>query len=226
VSGEDKAKIAESLQRFRKPIAELREDPENARLHSEESVKAIAASLRAFGQQRVIVALKDGGRVVAGNGTLRAARSLGWLSIAAVVFKDEAKARAYALADNRTSELSTWDSEVLRAVREELGAGPVDELMAWDEVVNEDIFNLSMRPNDLGGGPSNPIKPIASDELRDKLQPEKVPFVAMLSHEEQCRVERAMSIAQRHVTEIDPRVSPEGAQLRAIAEWYNAQVRP
>jgi ParB-like chromosome segregation protein Spo0J len=104
------------------PLSSLREDEKNARRHDEQNVAAIASSLSRFGQQKPIVALKDG-RVIAGNGTLRAAAGLGWETIAVVQFdsEEEAAARAYAIADNRSAELAAWDlpdlTEALAALR-------------------------------------------------------------------------------------------------------------
>src|SRR5512142_1993886 len=85
------------------PIAELKPHPRNARHHGELSYDGIKASLAEFGQQKPIVALRDG-TVVAGNGTLEAARRLGWKRLAVVRFADAKKAGAYALADNRAAE--------------------------------------------------------------------------------------------------------------------------
>lgn len=90
-------------------------DPKNARLHPERNLEAIKASLRKFGQQKPIV-VDQTGVVIAGNGTLAAARALGWERIAIVrteLTGDEA--RAFAIADNRTAELAEWDYEELRA---------------------------------------------------------------------------------------------------------------
>lgn len=110
--------ISPDLDHLAVPIASLRPDPKNARRHDERSVESIIKSLREFGQQKPIVVLVDG-TVIAGNGTLEAARRLGWEQIAVVRFTDEARARAYAIADNRTSELSSWDGEALiEALRE------------------------------------------------------------------------------------------------------------
>jgi len=62
--------------------------------------------------------------VVAGNGTLEAAKSLGWTEIAAVTTNLQgAEARGFAIADNRTAELAEWD--VVR-LSEELQALPQD----------------------------------------------------------------------------------------------------
>jgi hypothetical protein len=104
-----------------RPLADLHNDPENARAHEQRDIDAIAASYAMHGQQKPIVALDDG-TVIAGNGQLLAARKLGWTHIAAVLFRDRAAARAYALADNRTAELSRWDDPVLTKQLEELAA--------------------------------------------------------------------------------------------------------
>lgn len=90
-------------------------DPQNARKHDERNLQAIVASLREFGQQKPLVVDADG-VVLAGNGTLEAMRTLGW-EHADVVRSSltAARARAYAVADNQTGDLSSWDREVLAA---------------------------------------------------------------------------------------------------------------
>ena len=100
----------------RVPIDEPTPDPANARKHDERNLKAIIDSLRAFGQQKPIVV--DGrGIVVAGNGTLEAAKRLGWSDIAIVRSDlDPTQATAFGIADNRTAELADWDSDVLRSL--------------------------------------------------------------------------------------------------------------
>jgi ParB family chromosome partitioning protein len=96
------------------PIGTLRKDPKNARAHDEASHIAIADSYRAFGQRKTIVTTADG-VVVAGNGQLEAARRLGWthIAVASTAGMTDDQVRAYALADNRTSELSAWEPEAL-----------------------------------------------------------------------------------------------------------------
>lgn len=95
-------------------IETLEPDPENARTHSKRNLDAIAGSLREFGQRRPLVLF--GSTVIAGNGTLEAAKTLGWTEIAVTrVPRDWSveQARAYALADNRTAELAEWDTQLL-----------------------------------------------------------------------------------------------------------------
>lgn len=96
------------------PMSSLILDPSNARRHSETNLKAIETSLSKFGQRKPIVV--QGEKVLAGNGTLEAARRLGWAEIAIVRVPDdwdEQTAKAYALADNRSAELAEWDEAVL-----------------------------------------------------------------------------------------------------------------
>ena len=104
-------------------LSSLSMDPENARVHSERNVKAIAGSLETFGQRKPVVVWN--GTVIAGNGTLQAAKSLGWdeidvTRVPADWSRDQA--RAYALADNRTAELAEWDAEILATQLVELDA--------------------------------------------------------------------------------------------------------
>ncbi len=98
----------------------LKQDPKNARKHSDKNLLAIVGSLKEFGQRKPIVV--RGGTVLAGNGTLTAALTLGWDKID-VVLADEltdAQAKAYALSDNRTSELGMWDMDRLGESLQEL----------------------------------------------------------------------------------------------------------
>lgn len=104
-------------------ISSLMLDPENARKHSKKNLEAIAGSLRSFGQRRPLVVWE--GIVIAGNGTLEAAKSLGWNEIEITRVPPDwthDQARAYALADNRTSELADWDADVLAEQLVELDA--------------------------------------------------------------------------------------------------------
>lgn len=101
-------------------ISKLTLDPSNARKHSERNIEAIVASLNRFGQQKPIVIDKSS-VVRAGNGTLAAAKSLGWTHINCVQTElDGMDATAYAIADNRTAELAEWDVDVLAAELEGL----------------------------------------------------------------------------------------------------------
>jgi len=94
-------------------VDKLLSDPANVRKHDERNIDAIKASLQKFGQQKPIVVDKNG-IVVAGNGTLEACKQLGWKDISVVETElVGADATAFAIADNRTSELAIWDDDAL-----------------------------------------------------------------------------------------------------------------
>lgn len=61
----DAPHVALGLEPLLRPVAELREDPANARAHDARNIEAIKTSLRTFGQRKPIVV--RGGAVVAGN---------------------------------------------------------------------------------------------------------------------------------------------------------------
>lgn len=96
-------------------LTDLVTDPNNARKHDSKNLDAIKGSLTQFGQRKPIV-IDKANVVIAGNGTLEAARSLGWIEIEVVRVPSDwtpEQAKAFALADNRTAELATWDEQVM-----------------------------------------------------------------------------------------------------------------
>lgn len=110
----DLSYIAEDLRGLAFPIADLVDDPENPRTHSDGNLTAIVASLRKYGQRKPIVVNIRNLEVEAGNGTVAASRHLGWSYLAAVLVDDDAMAaRGFSIADNRSAELAEWNLDVL-----------------------------------------------------------------------------------------------------------------
>lgn len=124
--------IAEQLVPLATPLGDLSLLPGNPRRGD---VGAVARSLEVFGQRKAIVANRDG-TIIAGNHTFQAAQSLGWSEIAVVfVDDDDATAKAYALADNRTAELGGYDDEALIAYLSQVQASDAELLAAtgWSD---------------------------------------------------------------------------------------------
>ena len=121
------------------PIDAISPDPSNARRHPQRNLEQIKASLRRFGQQKPIV-VDATNTVRAGNGTLMAAKALGWKTIS-IVRSDLAKTEltAFAIADNRTAELAEWDAEILSATLADPEIGDVGFL-------DEEIRKLTNQP--------------------------------------------------------------------------------
>ncbi|MEZ5789232.1 MAG: site-specific DNA-methyltransferase [Xanthobacteraceae bacterium] len=103
------------------PTAKLVPYARNARLHSDEQVAQIAASIVEFGFTNPILAGSDG-VIVAGHGRLAAAQKLGLQSVPVVVLDHltPTQRRALVLADNRLAENATWDNALLRVELESL----------------------------------------------------------------------------------------------------------
>ena len=124
-------------------VETLSNDPANVRLHDSKNHDAIKASLQKFGQQKPIVVDRNG-VVVAGNGTLAAAKDLGWKEISIVETDLEGvDATAFAIADNRTAELAAWDDEALAKTLASLQNDfDIDEtLTGFDEKEIEELIN-------------------------------------------------------------------------------------
>ena len=102
--------ILDQLESLAVPVDSLTPLPGNPR---QGNVEAVSRSLARFGQRKPIVVDADG-TIVAGNHTYAAAVKLGWDTIAAVrVDDDDVTARAFALADNRTGDLGSYDNDLL-----------------------------------------------------------------------------------------------------------------
>jgi len=102
------------------PIDGVHPHPRNVR---QGDVGAIATSLEAHGQYRPIVYQLSSGNIIAGNHTWKAAKSLGWVTIAATAFDcDDEQALRILLVDNRTGDLATYDDAALVELLKELSA--------------------------------------------------------------------------------------------------------
>ena len=89
-------------------------DPDNARKHDEKNIKAIIGSLKKFDQVEPLVVRRQNNVVIGGNGRLEAMKKMGMTEVSVhYVDLDDQKAKALALALNRTSELATWDDDIL-----------------------------------------------------------------------------------------------------------------
>lgn len=96
------------------PIASLSPHELNPRKHSKKQIKQIAESIKAFGF-RAPVLVDTNNRLICGHGRVEACRQLGIEQVPAIraADLDEAKIRAYMIADNRLTENSEWDDALL-----------------------------------------------------------------------------------------------------------------
>jgi hypothetical protein len=111
------------LKVIEKKLEDLWSYARNTRAHDDFDVGKIAASVQAFGFRDPIEWHKDLG-IICGTGRYLAAQKLGLKTIRVIDQSDMPieQARAYAIANNRTAENSTWDAELLGAEVRELAA--------------------------------------------------------------------------------------------------------
>lgn len=111
-------------------ISELRFDPRNPRRRTPRSADRIAHSLQTLGAGRSIL-IDEAGQIIAGNGVVEAAGQVGIekvrvieadgdeiIAVRRTNLTPEQKVQL-AIADNRASELSEWDDDVLAALNDE-----------------------------------------------------------------------------------------------------------
>jgi len=104
-----------------RPIATLRPDPRNPRLHDERQVRQIARSIEVFGFN-VPVLINAEMQVVAGHGRVLACKLLGINEVPTICLEHltTAQVRAFMIADNRLTENSVWDDRLLAEQLKEL----------------------------------------------------------------------------------------------------------
>lgn len=203
-------------------------DPENARTRDGAARAALESSVREFGPARS--AVMDGDGIIrAGNGTLEAAKAAG-VKTAIVVEADGtelvvvrrkdmtgAKALAYGLADNRTSELASWDERQLAETIAKIAGDPVIEAlrpMSLDLLVDP----AGMTPP-AGGPPGEQ----AHEEVEQDERPPQEPKVAMtfqVTPAQHVRITEALAIAGVAVAH-GQRVT-QGDRLAAVCEAWLA----
>jgi len=149
-------------------LTSISPDPDNARKHDERDILAKMAILRKYGQQKPLVVDKND-VIVAGNGFYEAARRLEYKTISVVrTGLEGAEARLYAIADNRTGEMSTWNLPVLQATLGVLALDGLDlTVTGWNDIeiqgmLPDDGLDLDSVEGD-GGGSENDGTPREPD---------------------------------------------------------------
>ena len=116
------------------------------------AVAAVAVSLKRFGWQQAIVA-DPKGVIVAGETRYKAAVLIGWTA-APVVTIPARQARAFRVIDNRTSEMTSWNHDLLP-----------DALAGLDDLDDLDVFSFDdILPPAATAGKTDP------DDIPDSLE--------------------------------------------------------
>jgi DNA modification methylase len=140
------------------PIDRITANPRNARIHGPEQIEQIRASLREFGWTMPVL-VRENGKLIAGHGRLEPAKlptivARGWT---------EAQCQAYAICDNKLTDSSHWDKELLRLEIGDLREAGFDlALTGFDQDQLDKLLQIGA---DLDGDPhyvpEPPAEPIS-----------------------------------------------------------------
>jgi hypothetical protein len=195
------------------PIERLRPYERNSRRHSPEQIGQIAASIRQWGWTMPILAADDG-MVLAGHGRLAAGKLLGFTEVPVIVARgwtDQQK-RAYVIADNRLTDASDWDDEMLRLELADLVEGGFE--IALTGIAEDELSKLSVGVAELEQMPELP------DGDRSPFR--DITFI--LYGDQWDTVDQAIRRAMKPRDPTNPNRSPQGNALAAICADYLGRV--
>jgi DNA modification methylase len=153
-------------------ISDLQSDHKNARKRTDRSATLIEESLKRYGAARSVVIDEDN-RILAGNGTVDAAKRAGISKVRVIETEGdeiiavkrtgltEDQKIGLALADNRTSDLSEWDKEMLHQLSEEHDITPWFEAEDLAEIMGEVEVIPAEGLTDADNVPEVPEEPVS-----------------------------------------------------------------
>ena len=141
------------------PVDSLKPYDKNARKHESLDIDAIVSSIQDFGMNDPIGIWSKDNIIVEGHGRLLACKKLGMKEVPCIRLdhmSDEER-RAYALAHNKTAELSSWDFDKLK-----------EELDSLNDLFDMDSFGFEIEEEDSDVEEDN-FDPVVPDEPNSKL---------------------------------------------------------
>lgn len=145
------------------PVVRLKGYEKNARVHSDDQIAQIAASIREFGFVNPVLVDGDG-VLVAGHGRLAAAKSIGITKVPVIRLDHltEDQSKALRIADNRLPISATWNEELLRIELNELSLAGFDmPLLGFDAPELVDFMTAPLPdgadPEATPEPPKNPV---------------------------------------------------------------------
>jgi DNA modification methylase len=141
------------------PIAELKPNPRNARRHSQKQLSQIAASIREFGFNSLVVVDEDG-VILVGHGRCQAARIAGLEAVPVLRLSHLTSEQkiAFSLADNKIALNADWEMDQLKDLWQELVGAEINFDL---EVTGFETAEIDL----LVDGPAEPERRDRSDLL-------------------------------------------------------------
>jgi ParB-like chromosome segregation protein Spo0J len=109
----------------------------NAKMHGQSQILAVAGSIREFGFCNPVLIDGDS-TIIAGHCRVLAAEKAGLTEIPCIrlAHLNENQRKAYIIADNRLSEMGSWDYEMLRLEVEAIDFSKLDNMKLEDFQIN------------------------------------------------------------------------------------------
>lgn len=164
-------------------IGTVQPHPKNVR---QGDIGAISESLKAHGQYRPIVVDRRTNQILAGNHTWRAAKSLGWSQIAVgfIETKDDDDATRILLADNRTTDLASYDDAGLADLLKDLIAS--DDQLVGTLYDGDDLDDLihklegSLGTFDINGVTQDFVSDFAKKDTQNLTLPYSIEQITLI----------------------------------------------
>src|SRR3984893_17779008 len=138
-------------------IDTLQPDPSNPRRYSKKQIGQIAESIKVFGFN-VPILIDGNDQTIAGHGRVLAARMLDIIEVPTLCLDHltPAQARAFMIADNRLTEIATWDDQLLAQQLKGLSLEGLDFSL---EVTGFEMGEIDLRINSLEEKPAQDADP-------------------------------------------------------------------
>lgn len=146
-------------------IDQIKGDPRNARMHSEEQLARLEAGIRNLGFNNPLL-LDESDIIIGGHARLAAAQKLGFTSLPCVRLRHLTATQKTALAIglNRLSELATWDTDLLGQLLSELSEGDFDAELTGFSTAEMDALDCDSI--DLAeADPDDDVPPVVPDAV-------------------------------------------------------------
>ena len=147
------------------PTDTIKPDPANPRSHKPSQISAIARSIETFGFN-VPLLVDEELRIIAGHGRLAAAKKIGLHEVPTIGIGhlSDQQRKAYMIADNRLTDLSRWDDQLLGEVLRDLSVADLDfDLDAIGFSVGEIDFRIEGLGDSKNSDPADAL--IALEEI-------------------------------------------------------------
>lgn len=150
------------LQIVYKNVDDLIPYARNAKIHDENNINLIAGSIKSFGFNNPVLLDGENG-IIAGHGRVLASKKLGIKQIPTIELQglSDAEKRAYIIADNRLTEKSEWDKEILSLELQDLNELGID------------LNTIGFSDEDLGNIIQEETPEVVEDEFSEQVETPK-----------------------------------------------------